>query len=234
MYNSLDLFIVAGMAFFFLLGANSGFLRSALSTMGVYLEIFLAQLITPVLIQAATILTAQEVKTGYVVIFFSIFGLILLIVELGLTILKNIVNITVLGHADRILGALVSIFKALLITGMIIEVISTMPLTEQQIKYINQSYLKEFAVNIFKRTYPLAIDAAQKTSKVILEKLDIQVQQPEEITEREKIAAPPSGKPTDALYQQLNARLQQSSKTAINVITSEANKIKNTLNNITN
>jgi membrane protein required for colicin V production len=177
MYNSLDLFIVAGIAFFFLLGMNSGFLRSALSTLGVYLEIFLAQLITPVLIQAATILTAQEVKTGYVVIFFSIFVLILLIIELALTILRNIVNITVLGHADRILGALVSIFKALLIAGMIIEVLGTMPLSEEQTKYINQSYLAENAVNIFKRTYPLAIEAAQKTSQIIYQQMDTQVKQ---------------------------------------------------------
>lgn len=208
MVNSLDLFILAGVAFFFLLGMNSGFLRSTLSTLGVYLEIFLAQLAAPLLIQAATILTTQETKTGYVVIFFSIFFLAFLIVELILTILRNIINITILGHADRILGALVSIFKALVIAGMMIEIISTMPLTEQQIKYMNQSFLKESAVNIFKKTYPLAIDTAKKTSEEIMKKLNIEVAQPVN-TPAQPAASAPLQQPIEEIYQQLNAKFRQ-------------------------
>jgi len=211
MLNSLDLFILAGVAFFFLLGMNSGFLRSTLSTLGVYLEIFLAQMTAPLLIQAATILTTQETKTGYVVVFFSVFLLAYLIVELVLTIVRNIINITVLGHADRILGALVSIFKALIIAGMMIGVINTMPLTEQQTKYMNQSFLKESAVYLFKRTYPLAIDAAKQTSQVIMNKLNIQVEQ-FTVNPAQPAASAPLPQPIEAIYQQLNARFRQISE----------------------
>jgi len=194
-----------------LLGMNSGFLRSTLSTLGVYLEIFLAQMTAPLLIQAATILTTQETKTGYVVVFFSVFLLAYLIVELVLTIVRNIINITVLGHADRILGALVSIFKALIIAGMMIGVINTMPLTEQQTKYMNQSFLKESAVYLFKRTYPLAIDAAKQTSQVIMNKLNIQVEQ-FTVNPAQPAASAPLPQPIEAIYQQLNARFRQISE----------------------
>ncbi|MFA4967942.1 MAG: CvpA family protein [Candidatus Margulisiibacteriota bacterium] len=171
MLNSIDIFIGLGVLIFFALGIKSGFLKSFLSVCGVYGEIYLAQLATPMIIKTASFLEHPEAKTGYVIVFFVLFIIFFVVFEFLLGILKNLVNISILGPADKILGGIVSIFKAMLIAGIVIEVVYILPLTDEQLKYANQSFLKDWAIKSFKISYPFAIKTAEKTSGFISEKL---------------------------------------------------------------
>lgn len=167
MPNSIDIFIGFGILIFFGLGIKSGFLKSFLSLCGVYGEIYLAQLVAPAIIKSAGFLKADEAKIGYVIVFFVIFLILFIVLEFILGILKNIINVSILGPADKLLGGIVSIFKALLIAGIIIEVVYMLPLSNDQLKYLNQSYLRDWAVKSFKISYPFAIKTAEKTSNII-------------------------------------------------------------------
>ena len=167
MPNSIDIIIGFGILIFFGFGIKGGFLRSFLSLCGVYGEIYLAQLVAPAIIKSASFLKPEEAKLGYVIVFFMLFLLLFLILEFLLGILKNIINVSILGPADKVLGGIVSIFKALLIAGLIIEVVCILPLSNDQLKYLDQSYLKEWAVKSFKISYPFAIKTAEKTSNII-------------------------------------------------------------------
>lgn len=162
MFNWLDLYIGLGAIILFVIGIRAGFLRSLLSLFGTYLAVYITQTVAPNLIKAASFLSVEETRSGYVILFLVIFGIMYLVVEFLLTVLKNIIIISILGPIDNVLGGLLSIFKALVIAGMVIETILLLPLSDQQLKNINQSYFKDWAIKAFKKTYPLALSAAPK------------------------------------------------------------------------
>ncbi|HTY13842.1 MAG TPA: CvpA family protein [Candidatus Omnitrophota bacterium] len=198
--SMIDLYIIVGALVFFVIGVRTGFLRAALSVLAVYAAIYVAQAFAPVLIRSSAFMGVEETKAGLLTMTFIIFGICYLALEFILVILKSIISISILGPIDKLLGGLVSIFKAFLIAGMIINSLYILPLTDEQLHYINQSFLKDWAIQCYLKTYPLATTAAQNTTGWILNKLNLKMAEP-----------------------------QKGAEAVVTAVTAEATKLKSTL-----
>ncbi len=173
--SMIDLYIVVGALVFFVIGLRTGLLRSLLSVLCVYASIYIAQTLAPAIIRSASFLSVEETKPGLLTMSLIIFGICFIAFEFILFVLKSIVSISILGPVDKLLGGLVSVFKAFLIAGMIIDMCFILPLTEEQLHYINQSFLKDWAIQCYRRTFPMATTAAQNASDLIMQKLNLTV-----------------------------------------------------------
>lgn len=169
--NQIDLLIVFGIIAYIFFGARSGLIRTVVSLGGIYLAVYAAQNLAPIMVKSATFLAVEETRPGFVWMFLFIFVVIDGLVELFVFIFRDFVSIRILGVLDPVLAVVVSVFKAMLIAGMIIEVTMILPLTDDQKAYMNQSYLREWAVKAFTVSYPVAITFAAGASEYISQRL---------------------------------------------------------------
>ncbi|KAF0134838.1 MAG: hypothetical protein FD145_406 [Candidatus Saganbacteria bacterium] len=173
--NSLDMYIGAAMLVLFAYGIQSGIIRSLISVFGVYLAVYLSQNLTDGIIKMASILSAEESKIGHIVVLIVTFIVLCIIVEFFLYMLKNVINISILGSIDKILGGIIGASKALVIAGFIIEAVMLLPPSKDQLNTLNHSFLKDWADKAFKNTYPLTISAVPKIRDFFTERVEVRI-----------------------------------------------------------
>lgn len=171
MLNSVDLIIGAGVLIFFFLGFRAGFLRTLVSALWVYFCIYTASAIAPAMIKAVAFLSVEESQIGRAVLVLAIFIIIYLLGELVLSILKNLVSISILGPADKMLGGILGGVKGVLIAGIVFETILLMPLDKAASDTINASRLRYLGEQLFKRTYPAVLTVTPQIKEFVGRKI---------------------------------------------------------------
>jgi len=164
--NQIDIWVGLAALLFIAFGFLSGFMRSFLSLFWTYLCIYLATNLAPSIIAVFSVLSVEESSIGKVIMILGIFAGVYLIGEILLFMLKNLVSIQILGPLDKVLGALVTAFKVLIIVGFVFEIILTLPLDENQIRDINSTISKQWGQQVFKISYPLAVSMGTRAGQM--------------------------------------------------------------------
>lgn len=164
--NQIDLWIGLAALLFIAFGFVSGFMRSFLSLLWTYLCIYLATNLAPSIIGVFSVLSVEESQIGKVILILGVYAVGYLIGEVLLFMLKNLVAIQILGPMDKVLGALVTAFKVLIIVGFVFEMILTLPLSENQLRDINSTISKQWGQQVFKISYPLAVSMGERAGQM--------------------------------------------------------------------
>jgi len=164
--NQIDIWVGLAALLFIAFGFLSGFMRSFLSLLWTYLCIYLATNFAPSIIAVFSVLSVEESSIGKVIMILGVYAVGYLIGEVFLFMLKNLVSIQILGPLDKVLGALVTAFKVLIIVGFVFEIILTLPLDENQIRDINSTISKQWGQQVFKISYPLAVSMGTRAGQM--------------------------------------------------------------------
>jgi len=163
--SNLDLWLLLIGCIFFYLGTKTGFLRSALSLILTYFCFYFAQQTAPSLIRAFSFFTISEVPLANSVVAIALFLGVSFVGELVLVVLKNLVTISFLGPADKILGGVISAFRFLLILGFFLQVSSGLSLSPDTRDSMGKSEGFKYGEKAYQQTYPMALSIGKKTTK---------------------------------------------------------------------
>jgi uncharacterized membrane protein required for colicin V production len=164
--NQIDLWVGLAALVFIAFGFLSGFMRSFLSLLWTYLCIYLATNFAPSIIAVFSVLSVEESSIGKVIMILGVYAVGYLIGEVFLFMLKNLVSVSILGPLDKVLGALVTAFKVLIIVGFVFEVVLTLPLDENALRNINSTISKQWGQQVFKISYPLAVSMGARAGQM--------------------------------------------------------------------
>ena len=160
--NRVDLWIGIVLLFYAILGYRVGILYTFATLLLVYFATYLASFFAPIALGAFSFLLVEETAAGSSFLFLFVFIFIYLLGEFVFTVLKNMVQVSILGPLDKVGGLALGIFKGMLICAVAFEIIMTFSLSKGMLAEINNSYLKKWSTDLLKATYPLTITYAPK------------------------------------------------------------------------
>lgn len=121
--NLLDIVIIVTIVFLLLKGVLRGFIKEVASLMGVVLGIWLASIFHP---QMANFLKPHLPSTSFLPLlsFVVIFTTVLILSNLSGTVVKLLFLKSILGWADRAMGAGLAVVKGVIITYLVIVLLT--------------------------------------------------------------------------------------------------------------
>ncbi len=152
--NSIDLYYSGALLFFVILALRSGFLRTLLSSIGLYIAVYFGSIIASGISSNPIFALSGNNKAGEGVLYLSIFLGIYIATEVFLIVLKNIINIQILGTIDSLLATILGLAKGAVFVTMIINILIFLPMDSKVKKEIDNSVIKIYGDNLIKITYP--------------------------------------------------------------------------------
>ncbi len=122
--NILDILIAVIVGFCLIRGIFRGIIKEVTSIFGVFIGFFVAYNYYPVVTHFLARFLANESYLN-IISFFSVFTVVFLAVGLVGVILKRLFRAVALGWADRILGAIFGLVKAILIISVLLVPLMT-------------------------------------------------------------------------------------------------------------
>lgn len=136
-------------------GLRVGFLSTFLSVVMVYLAAYFAATAAGFTKGGAGFL-GEGSQPLYAVLFLFIFLATYAIGEVVIWILKKIISVQLMGVLDSIAAIALGAFKALLVLGIVFELIGIFPLSTEVKKLLDDSFIKRTSIKLYKETAPIA------------------------------------------------------------------------------
>ncbi|MFC1496412.1 CvpA family protein [Candidatus Margulisiibacteriota bacterium] len=162
------------------LAVRAGFLTTILGIAVVYISAFFSSQFASNAAATMDFLGGNK-QIAYTVLFLVLFVMLYLIGEFLVWMLKKVISIKLMGVLDSIVAAVLGGFKALLIIGIIFDLVLSMNLSKQTLDYVNRSKIKEISLIILENTYPLAQASIPKIGLLVktgLEQDEIKIKVP--------------------------------------------------------
>jgi uncharacterized membrane protein required for colicin V production len=141
---------------FVALSLREGLAKSLFSLAAVFVALFLASAALTLLARGDARL-ADPKNAAAVILFLLVWAVSYLLIDLLLTLLlRKVVQITVLGPADRVGAVLVGGFKGTLICGIILQLVLAFPLSATVRDDILNKPLSRFTIAVYHWAYPYA------------------------------------------------------------------------------
>ncbi|MBU1026642.1 MAG: CvpA family protein [Candidatus Margulisbacteria bacterium] len=160
----LDVLIGIIILIFAALGSREGIAKSLLSVLLVFAALFLASGAVNYLAQNYPQFK-DPTYIGATIIFLLVWLVSYLLIDFLLGFLvRRIIRIVILGPADIIGGILIGAFKGFLISGIILQLILYLPISDATKKQISESTLSRFSITAYHWLYPFAKKAVPVVS----------------------------------------------------------------------
>ncbi|MDD5382542.1 MAG: CvpA family protein [Candidatus Margulisbacteria bacterium] len=171
----LDVVVGIVVALFILLGAREGIAKSLGSLAMVFVALFLAGSAIGILGQSNAQFNDPQ-NTATILTFLFVWLVVYLILDLLLILLlKKIINITVLGPADKIGGLIIGGCKGIMICGVILQLIIGLPISADSRAQIVNSPLASFSIAAYQWAYPYTkqfVPAVNSFKQNLIKQLD--------------------------------------------------------------
>lgn len=166
MITSIDIFGSMFIVVMAALGLRAGFFSTFMGVLAVYLAAYIgSSFATP----ASSNFTFYGVEKhlAYTIIFLLVFLVFYLIGEFVIWIFRNIISVRILGIFDTLLATFFGAVKALLIMGIIFDLVVAFPLSDEAKNYLEMSRIKEISLKLLRRTFPLAQASIPKFGRFV-------------------------------------------------------------------
>ncbi|OGC11989.1 hypothetical protein A3K48_05890 [candidate division WOR-1 bacterium RIFOXYA12_FULL_52_29] len=166
-----DLMIGLLVVVFVLLGIRDGFARSFGGVVGFFIALFAAAGIIEFFANYSAIYK-DYLNIATILTFIFIWLIVLIVLELLLGLaLKTIITITVLGPVDRALGAAVGGAKGLLVVGLILQLMLSLPLPAGAKQGMSEAFMTKLSVSAYQWAFPIAKKMMPQINKTMKENI---------------------------------------------------------------
>ncbi|OGC03816.1 hypothetical protein A2276_08190 [candidate division WOR-1 bacterium RIFOXYA12_FULL_43_27] len=139
-------------------GLRVGFLSTFLSVIMVYLAAYFAAAAAGFAKGGAGFL-GEGSGLLYTILFLFIFLVTYAMGEVAIWILKKIISVQLMGILDSIAALVLGAFKALLVLGIIFELIGIFPLSAEVKKMLDDSFVKRTSIRVYKEVQKIGAGA---------------------------------------------------------------------------
>ena len=140
-----DIFLAIILLLALYLGAKKGFVVQAISIISIFIALWLSNRLTPGVSGWVNEYFGGEesFKLIKIVVYVVLFVIIVILCRLIAGVIKKIMNITILGGVDTILGAVFGLIKALLVIAVVVYLLNSILPKD----FLKESYLYGLIAN---------------------------------------------------------------------------------------
>jgi uncharacterized membrane protein required for colicin V production len=162
--NSLDIILGIFVLFYAIIGFFSGSLRSLLGLGVVFLAVYFSSNFSHTVLNTFGLI-GEATKSAYPALFIALFLILYILGEILLSVLKRIIKVVILGPLDGVFGMFISGIRAVVLSGVIFQMILKLPISDSFRALISGSVIIGFAQDILIKVYPYIVSKIPEVEK---------------------------------------------------------------------